>query len=95
MEPPPEGVEPPPEKEAQTQEPDAVSGAEPQSDLTVGITGAFKTFKTQLEEHFSVSPGNILETSWKVDEMKVLIINLSGSVSRAAYNMKRRSSFSL
>lgn len=54
----PEGAEPAAEEEAQTEEaelPGLVSGVEPKSDLTKGITTAFNSFKAQLEEHFTVS----------------------------------------
>ncbi|KAM6971550.1 synaptonemal complex protein 2-like [Tautogolabrus adspersus] len=41
------------------------SGAEPKSDLTSGITAAFNTFKTHLEQHFT--------ESWKNVEAEVLL----------------------
>lgn len=49
-------------------------GAELQSDMTSGITAAFKNFKEQLEEHFTVS--NQVNTKlWIIDTFIDLINN--------------------
>lgn len=61
----PEGVEPAVEEgeEARTEEAGLallVPGVEPKSDLTMGITTAFNTFKAQIEEHFTVSTAHHL-----------------------------------
>lgn len=48
----PEEVEPPEEEEAGLCDEPVM---EPKSDLTCGITAAFNTFKTELEQHFTVS----------------------------------------
>lgn len=60
-----EGAGPPEEEErlldeeveshVEREEPMIESGMEANSDLTSGITAAFNTFKTQLEQHFTVS----------------------------------------
>ena len=46
------GAEPPVKREEPVNE--------PESDLTSGITTAFKTFKAQLEQHFTVSTKKLL-----------------------------------
>lgn len=55
----PEVAEPPGEKEGLIKdsaiEVPVKSGLEPKSDLMSGITAAFNTFKTQLEDQFAVS----------------------------------------
>lgn len=55
-----EGAEPPEEeglidRVEESKVPVVKSGVEPKSDLTSGITAGFNTFKTQLEQHFTVS----------------------------------------
>lgn len=60
----PEGAEPAAEEEAGLS--GLVPEAEPKSDLTTGITTAFNAFKTQLEEHFTVSAADHLTPSrWR------------------------------
>lgn len=54
----PEGAGPSAEEEGLSIEkegPVKKPGAGPESHLTLDITAAFKTFKTQLEQHFTVS----------------------------------------
>lgn len=56
-------VEPASERPCEEAEPSVKSKEpvnEPESDQISGITTAFKTFKAQLEQHFTVSAKNLL-----------------------------------